>query len=469
MNGRTTRNLRREPFRTYWCGYAMIATLLWTVSAKAQTPTLAPSAGPAPSAVAGVTDAVNTLYRGTEMPSSLKRSLQARQEAILASQTPVAPVRPAPAPAPAPVAAPPLAQARVIETVAPKTDDAVGRVGCASCGGFHSQSDSLAFHSAIGGCSDGQCIPGRDKCDALVPACDNFASAFVSNLYQSLCCPDPCYQPRWEPAANASLFADYAKPRTVTRFRYDLLQNMVFPDRNQYFMKQTPAPYNKKYRSSPSTRMQVIYMYQEAAGAAGSFFVEYPYLQINPNFSRTQAGFGDVRLGTKSVLYDVEMLRVSFQFKTYLPSGNGGNGLGTGHVSLEPSILTSLKLGPETFFQGQFGQWIPIAGNQNLTGGIFFWNMSLNQVLTYVTPSSPLIGMIELDGWSFENGGYTNPLAASKPSIIHSGGGVSYFNIGPGLRLSICDKIDMGGTVTWSTTKNHWADPWFRFEVRFLF
>ena len=360
---------------------------------------------------------------------------------------------------------------RTVQLVTPKTDEAIGRSGCSTCGGYHSQSDSLAFHGAIGGCSDGQCIPGRDKCDALVPACDNFISAFASNLYQSLCCPDPCYQPRWEPVANASLFADFAKPRTVTRIRYDLLQNMTFPDRNQYFMQQTPKLYkseSKKLRSAPSTRMQVLYLYQEAATAAGSFFVEYPYLQLNPRVSPTTAGFGDVRLGTKSVLYDVEMLRVTFQFKTYLPSGNGSKGLGTGHTSLEPSILTSLKLGPETYFQGQFGQWIPLGGDQHLTGGIFFSYMSLNQVLMYVTPSSPLIAMLEMDGWAFESGGYTNPLKSGK-SPIHSGGGVPYFNIGPGLRLSICDKIDVGGTITWATTKNHWADPWFRFEVRFLF
>ena len=33
--------------------------------------------------------------------------------------------------------------------------------------------------------------------------------------------------------------------------------------------------------------------------------------------------------------------------------------------------------------------------------------MSLNQVLWYTTPDSPLIATLEMDGWSFENGGYT--------------------------------------------------------------
>ena len=47
---------------------------------------------------------------------------------------------------------------------------------------------------------------------------------------------------------------------------------------------------------------------------------------------------------------------------------------------------------------------------------------------------------------------------------------MSYFNIGPGLRQSICNRLDFGGAITWATNAAaHWAQPWFRFEVRFLF
>ena len=42
-----------------------------------------------------------------------------------------------------------------------------------------------------------------------------------------------------------------------------------------------------------------------------------------------------------------------------------------------------------------------------MAGGIFYWLMSLNQVLWYARPDSPLIATLEMDGWSFENGGYT--------------------------------------------------------------
>jgi hypothetical protein len=133
--------------------------------------------------------------------------------------------------------------------------------------------------------------------------------------------------------------------------------------------------------------------------------------------------------------------------------------------------MGSLKLGPDTFAQGQFGNWIPLLGNQKLAGGIFYGLMSINQVLWYPRQDSPLIATLEMDFWAFENGGYTNAVRpdGKAPQIFEKGGGVAYFNIGPGLRQSICNKADFGGAITFATTTPHWAAPWFRFEVRFLF
>jgi hypothetical protein len=360
------------------------------------------------------------------------------------------------------------------------TDDAVVRAACSTCGAYHSSLDGPAFHESFG-CADGNCVPGRQPCNLPCHNCDNFMTAFIDNLYMSICCPDPCYQPKWVPAANASLFADYARPRTVTRLRYDNLINMVRPDRNQFFFQTVHPGGNFKingvtYRTDPSLNFQQLYLYQEAAGERGSFFVEIPYRQVDPLFSPTQAGFGDINFGIKSLMFDTEMLQTSFQFRTYTPSGNAMQALGTGHFSLDPSILLSLKLGPETYFQSQIGQWIPLGGTSPIAGGVLYWFNSVNHVLLHCTPDSPLIGTLEMTGWSFENGGWTKPVVTNAPAmhgtpanVVTSGGGVSYFNIGPGLRLSICNRIDIGSAITWATTGPQWGSPWFRFEVRFLF
>ncbi len=349
-------------------------------------------------------------------------------------------------------------------------DDQVERTECATCGGYHSSSSGGIFHAQLG-CAGGNCIPGRQPCSPSEKDCDTVFGAFFNNIYQELCCPDPCYQPKWEPGAAASFFADYARPRTVTRIRYDNLESMTTPDRNQYWIDSAmPKGMNGHRITNPRLRLQQVYLYQEAAAGNGSLFVEIPYRQINPNFEPSQSGFGDINFGIKSLMYDRELVQIGYQFRTYTPSGNFNNNLGTGHFSLDPSILTAIKLGPDTYFQGQFGNWIPLLGNSKLAGGIFYWFMSLNQALWYPRQDSPLIATLEMDGWSFENGGFTNAINKGQSlQTIEKGGGVTYFNIGPGLRQTVCNRLDFGGTITFATSTMHWAQPWFRFEVRFLF
>jgi hypothetical protein len=419
------------------------------------------------------------------LPAATPARVVTRTEAPVARPASVATAAAAPAPEPAPATTPapapdqaPTATAALAEEK--RDDPSIEQTGCTTCGGFHSNLNGPSlFHNWFSGCADGQCIPGRPPCDAPYCGYDSLCGQFFANLYQMICCPDPCYKPIWDPAANASFFVDYARPRTVTRIRYDNLNNILAPDRNQYFFQQLgngmkhggPGTGRPVIWASPWARLQQVYLYQEAAGQRGSFFVEMPYRQVNSIFPTT-AGFGDLNFGIKSLLVDCEVLQLTFQFKTYTPTGNGMAGLGTGNFNLEPSLLTALKLTPTTFFQGQFGNWIPLGGKQNLAGGIWLTYMSLNQVLWEWTPSSPLIGTLEMDIWSFENGGYTLPGGAPKsmmPTIRSSGGGVSYFNIGPGLRQSICNKLDLGAAITWATTSPHWGDPWFRCEIRFLF
>ncbi len=368
-----------------------------------------------------------------------------------------------------------------------KQDGQVEQSSCATCGGFHGHLDGHVFTSQAGcatGCASGNCIPGRQPCNPPLNECDTIVGGFMTNLYQCICCPDPCYEPKWEPGAFASFFADYARPRTVTRLRYDNLEDMTRPDRNQFWINQVQTVHRAHAVHNPFVRIQELYLYQEAAGEHGSLFVEIPYRQINQSYAPTQAGFGDINFGTKSLLFDCEMLQIAFQMRTFMPSGNFTNNLGTGLFALDPSILASLKLSPTTYFQGQFGNWIPLGGpgvKRSLAGGIFYWLMSLNQVLCYTTPDSPLIATLEMDGWSFEDGGYTRSISSITPvpphlnqkfisNHVEKGGGVSYFNIGPGLRQSICNRVDFGGAITWATdSAAHWAQPWFRFEVRFMF
>jgi hypothetical protein len=297
--------------------------------------------------------------------------------------------------------------------------------------------------------------------------------------------------------ANADFFVDYARPRTVTKFLWNAGWDMQFPDRNEYFWAReqltgpvfpskpngpkfvaggtgpgAPAALTKtkgtmRYAGVPSLNFNELYFYQEAATARASFFTEISYRNVSPVDGTYHSGFGNTNLGTKALLLDCELMQLTFQFKTYIPIGLASKGLSNGHVSLEPSLLAAIRLAPETYFQGQLSEWIPIGGDPTYAGALLHYHFSFNQVLYKMAENSPLIGTLEFNGWSFQDGAYTNPFAAIPQGIRSSGS--TYFSIGPGLRASICDSVDFGGAVAFPVSDHFWASPWVRLELRILF
>src|SRR5262245_60252437 len=109
---------------------------------------------------------------------------------------------------PAAPPAPPAAGGSAVVTAdvkqAPGTpSDAILPAGCSSCGGGW-VGDGSQFNN-LTGCN--LCVPGRTRecmgCCATGPI-----GRFFCGLYEGVCCPDPCYEPRWIAAANAAFFVD---------------------------------------------------------------------------------------------------------------------------------------------------------------------------------------------------------------------------------------------------------------------
>src|SRR5262249_29712618 len=119
-------------------------------------------------------------------------------QASAAGQAPAADQAPATGQAQAPKQAAGLSQARI-----PSLDDQIERTGCATCGGCHSSLDGPLLHGCLT-CGGGpNCVPGQKPCFPPPHDPNTAIGAFCQNLYECLCCPDPCYQPTWVPAANA--------------------------------------------------------------------------------------------------------------------------------------------------------------------------------------------------------------------------------------------------------------------------
>lgn len=317
-------------------------------------------------------------------------------------------------------------------------------------------------------------FPGRGKCYPADP--DNFVARFVNMIYEAVCCSDPYYDltgPHWVPAANAGLFIDHARPRSQTRLRMEYGVDLMLPDRSEFFWPGPPLGPNPALSPNPpnppqgvsSVNYGIISMYTEAAVANGkaSVFFNTPYRSVEPDLTPRHANIGDLDTGIRSLLFDAELFQIGFQMRTYIPTGSGMNGLGTEHVTIEPSVLYALKMTCDCYVEGQLAQWIPFG--TDYAGGVFMVNHSVNQVLWRLNPDVQLVGCGEMNIWRFQDGLYTNP---STTLPVNSTGGI-YASLGPSARLSFCRWLDFAMGMTFAVTNPHWAAQLYRAELRLMY
>lgn len=322
------------------------------------------------------------------------------------------------------------------------------------------------------------CVPGqRPGCGACGPHCaasawlgDHPAGRFFDCLYECICCPDPCYYPQWCPIADAAFYAAAPRPIAHMKIRWDSAFQIDLPDRAEFFWARQdgrgkgPRPLNGNLVASARVKYNDLTLYTEAGTGVVAAIVEMPYRSMDPDNYGHTAGFGDIKVGVKTLLFDCEMLQIAMQFLTYTPSGIASKGLGTGHVSLEPSLLFGVRLGPDTYLQHQLSEWIPLGGDPDYSGAVLHTHTSLNQVLLRLLPEVPLIGTMELNTWSFQDGAYTDPVLGFQRA-----GGFTYLSTGPGLRLFICDKVDFGFHFALAVRDPHFAAQQYRTEFRYRF
>jgi hypothetical protein len=259
----------------------------------------------------------------------------------------------------------------------------------------------------------------------------------LCGLHSSLCCPDPCYEPCWIPAANAGFFLDSAKPVTMMRFRYDAIIGGPTPTQGGYFWASAGGPGNVPFVAHD------LVLENEMAVEKFSFFVNTPFRIVG---GTNGAGYADMRIGTKSLLLDTEMLLGAFQFTTYLPTGLAASGTGNGNVGLEPAALFTLKIMQDTYLQTELAEWIGILTSQS----VFHYHLSLNHTLTAPRKDMQLIGTIEFGHYVFPNA-------------------FGFYSLGPGLRFHFCQKLDIGFGMQFNVGEFHYMNQDYRTELRWRF
>jgi Putative MetA-pathway of phenol degradation len=330
---------------------------------------------------------------------------------------------------------------------------------CASCGGGGLRPEYLPPPPSDDGCG-GNCVPGQ-KC----MRCEDYSGfgRLYCHFYNAFQCPDPCYEPRWLGAANASLFVDPARPANSVRFRWDRGLNLILPDRNEFFWARIGG-------KGPGTNVRSLdynelSVYMEAGAEKFSMFTEMPYRNWRGDPIGGGSGFTDLIVGTKTLWIDTELSQLTFQFKTYIPTASSGKGIGTGHVSLEPALLLASKIYCDTWFQGMLAEWIPISGDPETSGAFLHYAASLNHVIARPFVDSQFIATLEMQGYCFQDGTFTDPVTGAQ---LRSGGG-NYLYLGPGFRWVISDHCDFGFGVQFAVTERHFASTLYRTELRVRF
>jgi hypothetical protein len=206
-----------------------------------------------------------------------------------------------------------------------------------------------------------------------------------------------------------------------------------------------------------------------------------------PNFGRSESvssntgGLSDIQAGFKAALVANPAQYLTFQFRTYIPTGDVGQGLGTGHVSLEPGLLLYQRLADRLFLQGQSTLWVPVRGGL-AAGDIFTYGLGVGYNVFqrgnfWVTPITELLGWTVLSGYeSVFNGNFspTVPLANGNLTLPTTHGvvparGDTIVNLKLGGRIYFGSANSV--YVGWghALTGDRWYKDIFRVEYRYAF
>lgn len=290
-------------------------------------------------------------------------------------------------------------------------------------------------------------------------------------------------------AASASAvpgaYIDLAAPVNQFRQRFDDAFNNNFPDRGEYFYAKCgcygpPAkgPGNPGVPEKSVSYQNYSTYIELAPTTRVSAFAEVQVRAENPVVNSNTSGLADMNAGFKYAIVGCPTGYLTFQFRTYIPTGDPRAGLGTGHVSVEPGLLAYRVFRERWIFLGEIKDWIPLAATDPPPGmpgsydsNVIEFGAGLGYILVdtgcyVVTP------VFETVGWTFINGykinDATGPVSANGDTIV---------NAKPGVRFG-CKKLnDPIGTqrhsfyIGWATavTKQHLYQDMLRLEYRLIF
>ena len=278
-------------------------------------------------------------------------------------------------------------------------------------------------------------------------------------------------------------YLDNAVIRNRFRLRFDNGSGINQPSRAEYFYAKCgcfrtgiPAgtPNHDPNAFGPGPNLDIEGMggvdYQEYQGYLElapvdwiSGFVEMGIRSINPELNDNTTGLGDMRAGFKMYLYSQDEQYLTFQLRTYIPTGDSDRGLGTNHVSLEPGVLFYKRIGDRIGLEGEFKDWISVGGT-DFSGNVLQYGGGIGYDI-YRCRGWTVTPILETVGWTVLTGRQTD---VTTTTLSSSSSGDTIVNVKPGVRIRK-DKQSLYAGYGRAITGDVWYQDIFRVEYRLDF
>jgi hypothetical protein len=272
--------------------------------------------------------------------------------------------------------------------------------------------------------------------------------------------------------------------QTQVRVRFDAGFNDPRPDRAEYFYAGSTSPGNGAIQRT--LNFQELYLNGEYAPLERfSAFVQVPFRWIQPFLvagtvppGTTPAppnggGISDVQGGLRFAAIASASRNLTFQLGADFPTGNGDNGLGTNHYSIEPKILLFQRLSDRTAIEAEAGDSHPIGGTvYYATPSSPPQNFAADVAMYGIGPSYELIKgdrysiapVLELVSWHVFGG-----LQTGSTNVVQSAGGINVLNAKLGARASFSNGSSIYAGFGRGLTSDIWYRNLFRIEYRRVF